>query len=233
MNSRASACRRKRDLPLAAPVHKLRRLIPEWVAPSAESAPERSHLPIADRSLEPRKPEFSWVGETSRHIGTVVHAALEQLAAGSELPPRERIESQTEVFGHQLRRLGVPERDLERATRTVKKAVTRTVEDERGRWIFSSIHRDAGSELALTGLADGRLTNVIIDRTFIDANGTRWVIDFKTSRHEGSNLEGFLREEMDRYRAQLERNVALARGLGPEPVKAALYFPLMGRFKEL
>jgi ATP-dependent exoDNAse (exonuclease V) beta subunit len=221
------------ELPLAAPVHKLRRLVQEWVPPSAEIAPERSHLPIADRSLEPRKPEFSWVGETFRHVGTVVHAALEQLAAGSQLPTRETVETQTETFTHQLQRLGVPERDIERATRTVKEAVMRTIEDERGKWIFSSAHRDARSELALTGLADGRLTNVIIDRTFVDASGTRWVIDFKTSRHEGSDLEGFLRDELDRYRGQLERNVALARGLGPEPVKAALYFPLMSRFREL
>jgi ATP-dependent helicase/nuclease subunit A len=59
------------------------------------------------------------------------------------------------------------------------------------------------------------------------------VIDFKTSRHEGADLDAFLSEELKRYRGQLERNVALARGLGDEPVKAALYFPLMSRFREL
>ncbi|MEJ1960842.1 MAG: hypothetical protein WDO56_04565 [Gammaproteobacteria bacterium] len=118
----------------------------------------------------------------------------------------------------------MPERDLERATRTVMQALSRTLGDERGRWIFSPSHRDAQSELALTGIADGFLTNVIIDRTFIDDAGTRWVIDFKTSRHEGANLEAFLTEELKRYRNQLERNVSLARGLGPEPVKGSAVF---------
>jgi ATP-dependent helicase/nuclease subunit A len=107
------------------------------------------------------------------------------------------------------------------------------VSDERGRWVFSPKHREAQSELALTGLAGGHLTNVIIDRTFVDEKGVRWVIDFKTSRHEGADLDAFLAEELRRYRGQLERNVALARGLGPQPVKAALYFPLLSRLLEL
>jgi hypothetical protein len=59
------------------------------------------------------------------------------------------------------------------------------------------------------------------------------VIDFKTSRHEGGGLETFLQHEIERYRPQLETYVALARGLGPQPVKAGLYFPLLGVFREL
>jgi ATP-dependent exoDNAse (exonuclease V) beta subunit len=219
--------------PPETPVRKLRRLAPTWQPPVIASGEERSHLPIADRSLEPQAPEFSWVQETSRHIGTVVHAALERFASGAQLPTREAVEKQAAVFDQQLRRHGVPEKDLERATRTVMQALLRTLGDERGRWIFSPAHREAQSELALTGIASGSLTNVIIDRTFVDESGTRWVIDFKTSRHEGAKLEAFLDEEIKRYRNQLERNVALARGLGPQPVRAALYFPLMSEFRVL
>jgi hypothetical protein len=107
------------------------------------------------------------------------------------------------------------------------------VRDERGRWIFDRSHAQARSELALTGIAAGRLTNAIIDRSFVDAGGTRWVIDFKTSRHEGGGREQFLQEELQRYRPQLETYIALARELGPEPVRAGLYFPLLGAFREL
>jgi hypothetical protein len=38
---------------------------------------------------------------------------------------------------------------------------------------------------------------------------------------------------LERYRSQLETYVALARGLGPNPVRAGLYFPLLGAFREL
>ncbi len=77
------------------------------------------------------------------------------------------------------------------------------------------------------------MRSVVIDRTFIDADGTRWVIDYKTSRHEGSGVEAFLDSEVERYRAQLAGYVALLRGLGSEPVRAGLYFPLLGAFREV
>jgi hypothetical protein len=132
-----------------------------------------------------------------------------------------------------LRRHGVPDRDLPRAATLVVEALTRTIDDDRGRWIFAAGHTESSSELALTGMASGRLTGVVIDRSFVDREGIRWVIDFKTSRHEGSGLQAFLDEEMKRYRSQLETYVALARGLGPHPVRAGLYFPLLSAFCEL
>ena len=217
------------DKPLSLP---LRRLPANWSAPSfAPTAPDLARLPIGHQSLEP--PEFSWVGETGRHIGTVVHAALESFATATELPTRTRIQQDREIYTHQLRRHGVPDKDLPRATDRVLEALTNTVGNERGRWIFAAEHREAHSELALTGISAGRLTQVIIDRSFVDREGTRWVIDFKTSRHEGGGLDTFLTQELERYRSQLETYVALARGLGPNPVRAGLYFPLLGAFREL
>jgi ATP-dependent exoDNAse (exonuclease V) beta subunit len=210
----------------------LRRLPANWVPPVIEPrGSELSKLPVGRQSLEP--PEFSWVGETSRHIGTVVHGALESLASATLLPTGSRIREDRELYRYQLTRHGVPERDLSRATDLVIEALTRTVEDERGRWIFRNDHDEARSELALTGIAGGSLARVVIDRSFVDREGTRWVIDFKTSRHEGGGLDAFLQQEVERYRPQLETYRALARGLGPQPVRAGLYFPLLGVFREL
>jgi len=209
----------------------LRRLSVDWTPPDLPPAPQLLRLPLAQRSLETL--EFSWAGETRRHVGTVVHAALQAFGAAGELPSRAWLESRAELYREQLRRHGVPERDLGRAAADVLEALTRTVADDRGRWILSRRHREAGSELALTGMSGGRLTNVVIDRSFVDEQGTRWVIDFKTSPHEGGRLEDFIDRELARYRAQLEKYAALARGLGPQPVRAALYFPLLGVFREL
>ena len=214
-------------------VHKLRRLVAGWQPPQIEEGTDRSRLPLEDSALALQTPEFSWVQETSRHIGTVVHRALERFGLERELPTADGVRGRADEIVHQLRRLGVPERDLERAVRTVIQALVRTLDDKNGRWVFSTAHHEARSELALTGVADSQLTSIVIDRTFIDAQGVRWVIDFKTSRHEGAGLDEFLDRELDRYRGQLERNMALARRLGPQPVKAALYFPLMGELREL
>jgi hypothetical protein len=221
----------------------LRRLISTWSLPELTPAPQLPHLPVAHQSLDP--PEFSWVGETARHIGTVVHAALEQYATAKRLPAHTAIEAQRGFYEYQLRRHGVPETDLPRAASVVVEALMKTVTSDRGRWIFAPEHSESRSEWALTGIAGGRLTNVVIDRSFVDQEGTRWVIDFKTSRHEGGGLDTFLEQEMDRYRPQLEtyvtlargtelaRRAALARGTTTAPVRAALYFPLLDVFREL
>jgi ATP-dependent helicase/nuclease subunit A len=209
----------------------LQRLHGAWCPVALCAAPAWPRLPIERQSLESL--EFSWVGETARHVGTVVHAALERFAQRAALPDGAEISADRERYRRQLARHGVPRADLDAAAGRVIEALTRTCSDERGRWILSSAHREAASELALTGIAFGRLQSVIIDRSFIDEHGVRWVIDFKTSSHAGGDTEAFLERELERYRAQLESHSQLARALGPEPVRAALYLPLLGAFREL
>ncbi|MGP8035040.1 MAG: UvrD-helicase domain-containing protein [Steroidobacteraceae bacterium] len=207
------------------------RLVPSWrpVQPPAAIALER--LPPAYLAAEP--PEFSWVGETQRHIGTLTHAWLARLALEPRLPSAEVAEKESEAVRAGLRRAGVAAGELEHAASRVVTAVRQTLSDERGRWILGSGHREAHSEWELSGLSGGRLRSVVIDRSFIDADGTRWVVDYKTSVHEGGGLEEFLAQELERYSAQLATYRELAGGLGPEPVRAALYFPLLGAFREL
>jgi ATP-dependent exoDNAse (exonuclease V) beta subunit len=67
---------------------------------------------------------------------------------------------------------------------------------------------------------EGRRTYVL-DRVFRDADGPRWVVDFKTSRHEGSAVEAFLDRELQRYAVQLDTYAAALGG-----ARRGLYFPL-------
>ena len=46
--------------------------------------------------------------------------------------------------------------------------------------------------------------HIIIDRTFIDEEGIRWIIDYKSSDYNGNDLEQFLHKETENYRPQLE-----------------------------
>jgi ATP-dependent helicase/nuclease subunit A len=224
----------QRHEPHAAPTAAaapLIRLVANWRPAELPAAVPLTQLPSAYLASEP--PEFSWVGETQRHIGTVVHGWLARLAQAPRLPELPAIDAQGAAVRERLRRAGVPEREQERALELILEAIRRTLCDERGRWILDGGHREAHSEWQLSGVSAGRLRNVVIDRSFVDESGARWVIDYKTSIHEGADLEGFLEQEVQRYRAQLEGYVGLARSLGAEPVRAALYFPLLGAFREL
>ena len=74
----------------------------------------------------------------------------------------------------------------------------------------------------------------MIDRTFVDEQGIRWIVDFKTGSHEGGGLERFLDEEVKRYRDQLQRYARLIKLFRPDQqVRAALYFPLMKQWREV
>jgi ATP-dependent helicase/nuclease subunit A len=215
----------------AVTVAPLERLKADWQAPAVPAAVRVTHLPAAYLATEPI--EFSWVRETQRHIGTVVHAWLLQLARAAQVPAAAELEQQRATVLAQLERLGVPQPEQMRAAEVILRALRQMVSDERGRWILSSAHRAACSEWELSGVSAGQLRNVRIDRSFIDASGTRWVIDYKISSHEGADLQGFLAREVERYRPQLVAYVELARAVGDEPVRAALYFPLLGAFREV
>jgi ATP-dependent exoDNAse (exonuclease V) beta subunit len=207
---------------------RLERLPADWQAVAVTDAVATDSLFLGRETLE--VPSFSWVRETARHIGTAVHAVLERWGRGLPATAAE-IEAEGATQRAMLARLGVPEAELDAAESTVMQALRRTWADPRGQWLFDPRHQRSATELALTGIVDGRVVNVLFDRTFIDADGIRWVIDYKTSRHEGGDLEAFLANEMERYRSQLARYAALARALGPEPVRTALYFPLLGAFR--
>ena len=86
--------------------------------------------------------------------------------------------------------------------------------------------------MALSGVVDGEIVRVVFDRSFVSADGIRWVIDYKTSQHMGGGTSQFLDREVERYRAQLQRYAVFARRLGPEPVRVGLYFPLMRAWRE-
>ncbi len=60
-----------------------------------------------------------------------------------------------------------------------------------------------------------------IDRYFEDDEGTKWVVDYKTSEHEGAGVEVFLDLQRERYEAQL---YGYAEAVGG--ARRGLYFPL-------
>ncbi|MGD9842227.1 MAG: PD-(D/E)XK nuclease family protein, partial [Steroidobacteraceae bacterium] len=211
----------------------LRRLPLDWSAPAAVAA-----LPgHSSNTLNTAQPEFDWVGETSRHIGSVVHAELEWLVKLSVVQMQQwQASDRRPQWLLQLAEWGVPEALRSSACERVRQAIEQTLADPKGRWILGidTTHREAAAEIALTGVLNDTVINCIIDRSFIDEHGIRWIVDFKTSSHEGGGREAFLQNEVERYRGQMDRYARLMHAWKPvEPVKTALYFPLLGEWREL
>lgn len=214
--------------PVRAPA-SITRLVPGWSVPSPPAAVKIAALQEPEAAAQV---EFLWASETARHIGTVVHRFLQVIAEdGIERWDAKRIAGLNAACERDLVQLGVAREAAPQAVARVQAALAATLADARGRWMLEAQH-EARSELRLTGIIDGAIVNSAIDRTFVDAEGTRWIIDFKTGVHEGGEVERFLDSEQLRYRPQLERYAALMSSLNSGPVKLGLYFPLLGGWRE-
>jgi ATP-dependent exoDNAse (exonuclease V) beta subunit len=208
----------------------LARLPLDWRLPSAPaSLPLPAEPPVRDAG-EPI--EFDWVRETARQIGTIAHRLLRRMAVeGLERWTAARIARERPRVERELAQAGFTGSEAANAVRDVLSALEKTCSDPRGRWLFDPGHRDARSEFAITQW-DGAFVHRVLDRTFVDAAGTRWVVDFKLSRHEGTGVEAFLDRERERYAAQLEGYAQASALLDARPIRMALYFPLLGGWRE-
>ncbi|MEM6512166.1 MAG: UvrD-helicase domain-containing protein [Pseudomonadota bacterium] len=204
-------------------VPALRRLPASWTPPSVDFR----HL-LGERSpLEETRVRYEWAGSDAKITGTLVHRWLQAWTDGRLLEARTDVEQRDAVSRRWLQEDSYE--DADSVVQRVNRALHTMQADERGRWLLSG---DGFAELTLTGSVGGDVVTGIIDRVRIDAD-THWVVDYKTSDHEGGNRAFFLDEEVRRYREQLSRYVQLYEGWSGIRPKAALYFPLMGEFVEV
>jgi len=212
--------------PLVQPV--LRRLA------MSEAAQQAPALPAAEVTAKPdttvsQRVEYYWVGSAARHAGTIVHRWLQRVADGSVSLIPDDLAAIYPLNEKLAQRLGVRRTEIDEVCERVAAALRGMLSDPRGQWLLSG---DGYSELSISGIWEQRPESIVIDRVRID-DGVHWIIDYKTSSHEGGSLQRFLQQESERYRPQLEKYAALYGELTDAPVRAALYFPLLQEFCEL
>jgi len=210
-----------------APV--LRRFAAPWSAPDVRFLPGDIGT-TAPAGAPDEEVEFYWVGTEARIAGTVVHRWLQALAedriGGDPADPDLR----DRLTGRWLRELGIGDNLRDGIALRVAAALDGVLADERGRWLLAG---DGFAELALTGVFEGDIESVVLDRVRIDDNGEHWIVDYKTSAHEGGDLQGFLDAEVTRYTPQLRKYATLYRAFARVEPRCALYFPLLQRFVEI
>ncbi len=205
----------------------LRRLV---VNPPSDAPrlPQGSQLPPQATSGRETAVEYHWVGAAARHAGTIVHRCLQRIADGrASLDDRGGLRRLNRHWAHTL---GVKADEIDTVCERVEAALERIAKDSKGR---SLLFGDGKSELALSGVFDGSIQSVVLDRVHIDDNGVHWIVDYKTSTHEGGDLAGFLQQEKERYQPQLRKYASVYGKLTDAPVKTALYFPLLQEFVEV
>ncbi len=202
------------------PAGELRRLAADFEMPRV---PAIVAWKAPDEGREEEGPPFDWAKEAVRVAGIVVHAWLQRIAE-DELRgwDERRVDALRSRFAGDLQRRGIAPADLERAAALVVLGLKNALSDERGRWVLGP-QKAARNEYRLRS----RERSFRIDRCFEDADGKRWVVDYKASAHEGAGVEAFLDVQKARYAVQLD---AYSEALGG--ARRGLYFPLQKGWRE-
>ena len=206
----------------------LRRFATPWEPAEVAALPGPDA--IDDAGPDGEEVEFYWVGTEARIAGTIVHRWLHQLAEGRAGTIHDDPSAHRVVTRRWLTETGITGEMADRISARVGDALRGVLSDERGRWLLAGCGH---AELALSGVYHGQLESVVLDRVRVDDDGIHWIVDYKTSSHEGGNLEGFLRAEADRYKPQLDKYAALYDAYADTNARRALYFPLLQTFLEL
>jgi ATP-dependent helicase/nuclease subunit A len=165
-------------------------------------------------------------------IGTVVHRYLKQIAEETcKQWSLHRLQQQAQSIQAALGMLSVKPADIIPAQNTVIQAIVNTLNDPTGQWILQP-HLDNQAEYAIEYREAGRCLAFVLDRTFVDEAGNRWIIDYKTSvASPQQSLEAFMQEQQQIYAAQLTRYAKAMSHFDHHPIKLGLYFPLMQAWK--
>lgn len=198
----------------------LLRLSSDWQNPIQEIAITK----IATH-LDPQG--FRLVNEDTKHLGIVIHAVLQNLAErGIAWWQKQNKNSQIEYLHHHLQQQNILPEHLEKNIMMAFNAIQNTLNDERGQWILKA-HPSAHSEYAITALIKNEPMSFIIDRTFIDEDGVRWIIDYKTTTFSDDDLNEFLKKEQQKYLQKMKFYQEAMRALDDRPTHLGLYFPAL------
>jgi ATP-dependent exoDNAse (exonuclease V) beta subunit len=200
------------------------RLTTQWSMPVVSSGPKSSAIPIASYEAE-EEADSTWTTDPDRCVARVVREQLFRFA-------RHDMQPSAALLQERFTRIGLTDEDLAHCAARAEAILNACLADSRFLWMFARANRNVLSPLQLTGLYEGRLTSVSIDYSFIDPNGTRWLIEFSLETPSTADVDAFIDSELTRRRPQLRKYAALAKHLGSEAVRVAMYFPFAQAFAE-
>ena len=168
----------------------------------------------------------------ARAEGVVGHLLFEGLSAAMNTVPARHFSPNETVVKNLLRAEGADDAVAAAMAARLVGYFLSAADGDNVKFIFSPDHAEAANELRLI---DNNGAELRADRTFVTADGERWLVDFKFSEPGSARA---VAEEAERYRPQLLRYAArlneLDRTHGSErPIRVALYFPWLDALHQI
>ena len=136
-------------------------------------------------------------------MGTCIHEVFEFIGSGP-VNGQSRLVHRSDAWRSRLQQLGVCSDSIDEAVAIVVDAVKTISTSSIADWLFSSEHQAIKNEWPLSYQSlSNDVKHFIIDRSFIDADKTRWIIDYKTAQPGGSAIDEWLAMQVEQYTEQL------------------------------
>ncbi|MCZ6887127.1 MAG: hypothetical protein O7H39_01435, partial [Gammaproteobacteria bacterium] len=117
-------------------------------------------------------------------LGTLVHNEMKVLGEGPRLPEADECQSYLQRRAPRWRRWaehqGFTADDRSKIAGETGRQVALVLADATGRWLLGAAG-ESECEFACTSVIDGEVHDVVIDRTFVEPDGRRWIVDYKSS----------------------------------------------------
>jgi ATP-dependent helicase/nuclease subunit A len=201
------------DNTLAAYAHQLVRLAqPHTPAPLASLEPPCSATAQAPSGAPPAPKPTLAHDPIAADTGTLIHKYLELIAHdGLAAWSDTRLQACMPAMQRWLTQQGHTTAHAQAAAAEVLRQLLTTIHSKDGQWVLSP-HPHARSEWAQATPTEQGSALHIIDRTFV-CDGTRWIIDYKTTTDAHSNPQHWT-EQLERYASLFGTNT---------PIKMAIF----------
>lgn len=205
--------------------NSFKRLTSNWVNPI-----QKSNIQLI--AYHQQSNGFLPIQNKPRLIGTLMHQILQHISKYGLAWWNNKTSSQKkEYIKIQLTQAGLIQCELESAINSIVIGIENINHDPKAAWILKS-HTAAQSEFPLTAVIDKEIKSFVIDRTFIDDEDVRWIIDYKTSIFNADDLDNFLNQEQEKYKKQLWQYHQALRLMENRPIRVGLYFPMIPAWRE-
>ena len=176
---------------------------------------------------------FKLKDPTPQLLGIFLHQMLQAFSIRHTPWWQEQSEhAQKQYIHHHLMQLGLPTSTLPSSVLSAHQMIRNILQDTRANWILKA-HTEAQSEWAISINLKNEIKNLVIDRTFIDETGCRWIIDYKTTTFDEENLESALIAAGKKHTKQMQGYKTAIQLFDSRPIRLGLYFPTVPAWHEI
>ena len=167
-------------------------------------------------------------------IGDFIHEALQTFLLKNDLLSKHNLDIQKQRWQQNLLRHGFDLRTIQNAVEYIEDSLQKTLSSRELGWIFDHSQTESVAEYELQSKDTDVIQNHVIDRSFIDLEGIRWIIDYKSTKKPDHTTENqFIVKQVALYQSQLQRYRNLFRTEQNKGVKTALLFTNIPRLVEV